>query len=84
MVDISGHTDYSVMSRIVIIYEFFNLFLLDEGEHFSDTQSWLPQEAITIGSVVDGFQEHVQLVFVVGGLLLNDLFTFGFDLGFVE
>jgi len=41
MVDISGHTDDSVMSRVVIMHEFFNLFLLDVGQHFADAQSGL-------------------------------------------
>jgi hypothetical protein len=84
MVDISSHTDNCVVSGVVIVEKFFNLFLLDVGQNFTDSQSRLPQETVTVGSVVDRFQKNVQLVFVVGSLLLYDLFTFRFDLSFVE
>ena len=44
------------MGRVVIMEEFFYLFLLDVGQHFADSLSWLPEETVSVGSVVDGFQ----------------------------
>jgi hypothetical protein len=55
MIDVSCNTDDRVMGRVIIVHEFLDLFLLDVGQHFSDSQSGLAQEVVTVGSVVDGF-----------------------------